>query len=273
LMPTQRTLSVLACSLGLSIGCSRPAEPIQSPSFVTVPTAPFATASASASPSAPAGAENAAPLSTTTPFSFAIAEGDMKWVRGLRRMRGFRVFDMAQTTGPALAVNWLVYPSLKVHGYPNQREDYPANYVRKLELVVSLGDTSQSIALGEHYGAPGKRMLTACIRRGYGLPDEEAWEELKLPNLVSTLSVGDGQGTADFLLLRGTGALYLLKSLTHDGSCPSLIHQGPLETCADMPWTVLAEIRISNTPTATESVSMLDEAGRAAPFDCGAPAN
>jgi hypothetical protein len=58
-----------------------------------------------------------------------------------------------------------------------------------------------------------------------------------------------------------------------DGSCPILIHKGPLETCADMPWKVLAEIRINNTPTATESVSMLDEAGRAAPFDCGAPAN
>jgi hypothetical protein len=40
-----------------------------------------------------------------------------------------------------------------------------------------------------------------------------------------------------------------------------------------MPWKVLAEIRISNTPTATESVTMLDEAGRAAPFDCRTPSN
>lgn len=241
---------VLVASVTTLAACARPPAP---PSSVVV--AP-ASADALATPPSPPR-----PLELLPVDAFPLHPDDASWALALPRDVNYSEVAL-DGVGP-LAIEWHVLPTRRLHDVPPEH-DYPGNYASELALLLRRGEAARTIALGLHAGSPSSLGLSSCQRR---LPETDR-QVSALPNMASTFSVEIMQGSSDFMLVRGrAGALHLLHRETHDGACPVMVRQGPLETCADMTWEALASITTDAT-VAVETVVFADEDGKTEPFDC-----
>ena len=239
---------------GLSMGCAKACGGPAAEADAAARDAGASADAAEAADAAPEGVDAASPAHA----------GDDAWVKKLPRDKAFTAVDLASDADAAspLRVDWRVYPPRIVKELPEK--DHP----RRLELVLTRGDRKRSIAIGEHPGAPAATSLTTCRRQGY-LPGTGAtWQIPPLFNVVSTFSMATMQSGDDFLLLLGHDLLRLLHRRTSDGSCGEMIFQGPLQTCPDAKWTLLADIAVKGEPIMTEGVVEVDAKDQAKAFDC-----
>ena len=190
--------------------------------------------------------------------------GDDAWVTKLPRDKAFTTVDLTSDADAptTLFIEWRAYPPRAVKELPEK--DHP----RRLDLVVTYGGQRRAIAIGEHPGAPAATSLSTCRRQGY-LPGSGAtWQIPALFNVVSTFSMAAMQSGDDFLLLMGHDVMRLLHRRTAGGSCGDLVFQGPLQTCPDAKWTLLADLKVKGEPVMTEAVLELDAKDQPKPFDC-----
>ncbi len=209
---------------------------------------------ADAADAAPEGVDAASPAHA----------GDDGWVKKLPRDQAFTSVDLVSgaDTASSLLVEWRVYPPRVVKELPEK--EHP----RRLELVLTRGEVKRSVAIGEHPGGPSATSLSTCRRQGY-LPGTGAtWQIPALFNVVSTFSMATTKSGDDFILLMGHDALRLLHRRSSDGACGALIFQGPLQTCPDAKWALLADIAVKGEPVMSERVVEIDAKEQAKPFDC-----
>jgi hypothetical protein len=256
-------------------GCSRPTSPPtrdpppERPGGAVAqaaPTASDALPRVEASP--PVASAPSAPAGRPGRVAFEAKAADVAWVRRLRRSRHFRRLALpAANAADPLLVTWRAYPQHLRHKVA-PGDEIPADYAGRFELVVAQGAAALPVDLGVIPGPPDSLFLTSCERQGYRLAPDAKWSVPRLPNLVASFSAAISPSSSDYLLVAGPGTLYLLARYTHDGECPVVVHQGPLETCADMKYELLAEVRFSGEPRGEETVETIDASGARAPFDC-----
>lgn len=245
---------ILFLFLGLSTGCAKACGGAAADADAVARDATAGADAADAADAAPEGVDAASPAHA----------GDDAWVKKLPRDKAFTAVDLAGDADAAspLRVEWRVYPRRLVKELPEK--DHP----RRLELLLTRGELKRAVAIGEHPGAPVATSLTTCRRQGY-LPGTGAtWQIPALFNVVSTFSMATTQSGDDFVLLMGHDVLRLLHRRTSDGACGEMIFQGPLQTCPDAKWSLLADIAVKGEPIMTEGVLEVDAKGLAKPFDC-----
>ena len=196
--------------------------------------------------------------------------GDMTWLKTVPKATAFARID-GLADAPSIALTWRVHPSRRVPGTEDEKDAYASLYEAKVELVLAGGAREKTIDLGLHSGTAEGGSLSSCERAGYrhGNP-ENHFGFADMPSRVAYWEMGTTQGGSELLLLLGTGKIHVLRRHTHDGACPVMKKQGPLEVCADMAWEQLAEIPVTGEPRVSERAVELDEAGAATPFDCKA---
>ena len=264
----------MSFALGFALlggACSKPSsqrkDVVVEPHDATVALA-SSDAPGGASTDAGAGADaTARVVPVAAPQTFATHAGDDAWVMKLPRASTFTRVDLGADASAILEIAWRAYPSRTLKNLPAD-DDYGGNHPRKLELVVTRGAVTRTIALGEHGGGPARTSLTACFRQEKN-PDPSTWMMIPpLPNLVSSFAMQTIQSGSDFLLVLGKDVLHLLHRTSQDGACGDLIKQGPLEACPDARWSLFADIKVRGEPPAKETVSDVDDSAHATPFDC-----
>jgi hypothetical protein len=143
--------------------------------------------------------------------------------------------------------------------------------VGPIDLVLDRGDQPVSIAFGDRAGPVQPRATTLCARRGFRLPEGEAWSFPELADLVSSMTVDVPSGDSELLLVYAGGVLSVLDREESDGMCEPMVHVGPIVMCADEPFVRVAEVRLEDrtAPDFDERVTVdVGPDGRGRPLDC-----
>ncbi|HSQ67299.1 MAG TPA: hypothetical protein VLM85_28985 [Polyangiaceae bacterium] len=191
------------------------------------------------------------------------SEAKGSWARAFPAAKGFREVVAASTS--TLVLVWRVGPQHKAKQL-DPSEDYPANYVQPVDLLVGDGAGRVSIALGELAGAIERPGVTYCRGRGFRPPHPvPSWQFPSEPSVAAAFSIGVVQGDSELLLVRDADVLHLLRRETSDGRCDE-IKQGPLDGCEGFEYERVADVRIPRGAALYELVE--DEAK---PLDCSVP--
>jgi hypothetical protein len=257
--------SVLCGTSSCSRAAPRPTTPQGGHTIVVPPAAPSATVTEAR---ADAGGTAVVSLPPQPARTFRVPDGDASWIARLTRPRGFRAVDL-EVHG-TLHVTWLQHAARTVLGAAPNPDD-PANHPSDVELSLE-GDRKLTFALGPHSGDVTPLDATLCKRAGWRAPPGDDWTMPNLDSLASSFSVGNWQGSDDFLLVHAGRALHVMHRRTGDGLCEPKIRQGPLEVCRDEPFEHVAEVRLKGAdPDVDEAIQVETGAGPAwTPFDCGA---
>lgn len=175
-------------------------------------------------PSVPLGDE--APLPPTAVLARSASDG--AWARTFPKAPTFTVVEVSNSS--RVVLQWRIGSGHNVKELPPD-EDYPANYVAPIDLVVRSRGGEKTIALGDRAGSPDPAHQSYCARGRAPNPSAAVW-----------FSVGIMQGDSEFLVVRDGDTLHLLHRETSDGSCQEK-KQGPLETCEGSEWERVSEIR------------------------------
>lgn len=143
-------------------------------------------------------------------------------------------------------------------------EDYPANHVAPIDLVVRAGDQDAVVSLGDRSGSTDPLFVSYCAHRGFVSPSEAEVQRAPDPSVPSWFTVGIAQGSTDLMVVRDGDTLHVLHRETSDGKCDDA-KQGPLDVCEGFEWERVADVSV---PRAAELFETIDEEGHA--FDCGA---
>jgi len=191
------------------------------------------------------------------------SEAKGSWARAFPASKGFR--EVVAPSTRTLVLIWQVGPQRKARQL-DPSEDYPANYVQHVDLLVGDGAGRVAISLGELSGGVERFGVTYCRGRGFRLPHPESgWRFPAEPSVTSAFSIGVVQGDSEFLLARDADVLHLLHRETSDGRCDE-IRQGPLDGCEGFEYERVADVRIPRGAALYELVR--DEAE---PLDCSTP--
>jgi hypothetical protein len=229
------------------VGCQSAAAP--SVDLVTVPM-PTATVT------------SAKIAQVAVPGSAAVIDAKTSgiWARAFRPAKTFRIEDLGDAEVALLV--WRVGPQHAVKDLPAD-QDYGANHVQPVELLVHARDKTTTVTFGELSGSTVPRDTSYCKHRGFRLePTESRWGFAPEPEIASAFSVTMAQGSDDFLVVRDAATLEVLHRESDDGKCDEA-KQGPLDICEGSEWQRAAEIHLAPKATLYETI---DDAGRA--FDC-----
>lgn len=224
-----------------------------------------------AAPSASVAPAPPPPAEAIPAGAAAIRSGDRgAWARTIREAPKFRRVDLPGAS--RVLLTWRIGASRTLKPLPPE-EDYGANHVSVVDLVVRARGGDTVIPLGELPGSPVPANVTYCRNRGYHVdtdgaigasaPDQANWGFPKEPNVASAFMLDMIQGGDDFLLVRDGGTLHLLHRETSDGSCNEG-KQGPLAICEGSEYARVAEIHVG----AADLFETIDGEGK--PFDCTA---
>jgi len=186
------------------------------------------------------------------------------WARAIAPSKTFK--EIAAPRLDAITLAWRIGKQHKVKDL-DPSEDYPANYVQPVDLVIGGAADAQAVALGELSGSVERFEVTYCRGRGFQLPREEPWGFPQEPSIASAFSVGVPQGNSEFLVVRDGDDLHVLHRETSDGRCDEM-KQGPLDGCEGFEYERIADVHLPHGVALFELVRDEDE-GK--PLDCGAP--
>jgi hypothetical protein len=191
---------------------------------------------------------------------------DAAWIARLPRGKPFRQVHLVGTT--LVRVSWVQHEQRRLRDLPSD-QDFPGNYASAIELVLSGEADTVRLDLGTHSGGIEALGVTACERRGYRVPPDSAWSFPHIPGLVSSFGVTIPQGGSDWMIVLAGDSLHVLARDTSDGTCESMIQQGPIATCKGEPYTRRAEVRLRGKPAFEEDVVVgANSAGAGEPWDC-----
>lgn len=183
-----------------------------------------------------------------------------EWARAFPAEKAFREWDLPR--GARVLLTWRMGREHAVRDLASG-EDYPANHVLPLELVLRAAGAVVTVPLGELPGAPSPTAVTYCRNRGYHVDSDGGWSLPKEPSVASSFDLAIMSGSDDFLVVRDGGTLHLLHRETSDGRCDET-KQGPLDVCEGSEWSRAADLDVGGGAL-YESI----EDGEA-PFDCAA---
>jgi hypothetical protein len=130
------------------------------------------------------------------------ATSDSSWARTFPRAKDFVALE-AREPHNSLILFWRVGVSHRVKDLP-PNEDYAANYVAPLDLIVG----AQTISFGSPSGTVNPFALSFCARAGWHAENQPTSPVGR--HVVSFFSVGVIQGDTDIMVVRDGSTLHVL---------------------------------------------------------------
>jgi hypothetical protein len=228
----------------------------------------FALVCACATP--PRAVEIAAPQSSTTaaPAHDDVAipreaarvtfDAEGPWAASFPADKSFAVHDLPDAQ--RVLLTWRVGKPHVVKRVESD-EDYPANHVAPVDLVVQARGETRTITFGDVSGSIETSALSWCGRTGWKLENGEHWKPIA-PALAVLFSIGLAQGDDEMSIVRDGRTLHVLHRVTSDGKCDDA-KQGPLAVCDGEEWHRVADVRV---PAEASIYEIVEREGKA--FDC-----
>jgi hypothetical protein len=237
--------------------CSAPPRPVE------IPT-PLATPPVSIVP-----LDDEAPLPNSAVLARSSAEGS--WAATFPDAPAFTAVELPKSS--RVILHWRVGPGRKVKELPPE-EDFPGNYLARVDLLVRARGVEKTIELGELAGWPDPAHQSYCARAGFVMP---SWRQFGTPpnrSAAAWFSVGVIQGDSEFMIVRDGDVLHVLHRETSDGRCDEK-KQGPLDVCDGFEWERVAEVRGTRDAGLFETITTIDasaseQMNHDGAIDCGA---
>ncbi len=186
------------------------------------------------------------------------AEGP--WAASFPEDKSFAVYDLPDAE--RVLLTWRVGKDHVVKRVESD-EDYPANHVAPVDLVVQARGETRTITFGDVSGNVETIALSWCGRTGWKLESGEHWTPSP-PALAVAFAIGLAQGDDEMRIVRDGRTLHVLHRVTSDGKCDDG-KQGPLDVCDGEEWHRAADVRVPLQATIYETV---EQEGK--PYDCSA---